>query len=332
MSMSHLNWQNELANAFTCPEDLLAYLNLEARISHATREACQKFPFRVTRSYAERMEKGNRQDPLLLQVLPAADELPPQPGYQSDPVGDADAISAPGVLHKYQGRVLFITTGACAINCRYCFRREFPYSAHQLRRRQEGQALDYLAEDHTIHEVILSGGDPLLLSDPHLHSLAHKIAEIGHIKRLRFHTRIPIVLPSRITKELICSLTQMRLQPIIVLHVNHPHELNEEVGRALSLLTRAGITLLNQSVLLKGINDDADILMQLSESLFQHGVLPYYLHLLDKVAGAAHFAVDENAAVAMHDKMRRHLSGYLVPRLVRERAGVPYKLLVNSHA
>ncbi len=322
------SWQREMAAAFTRPEKLLAFLDLGSARLPAAVKASTLFGFKVTCSYASRMKKGNPEDPLLRQVLPLADELEAAPGFGPDPVGDVEALAAPGVLHKYHGRALLITTGACAIHCRYCFRRAFPYSEARLPREQESLALDYIVDDETIHEVILSGGDPLLLADERLGGLIGRIADIPHVKRLRIHSRLPIVLPSRITPELIHCLTTSRLTVVVVVHANHPAEFDRSVGAAAALLRQTGVPIFNQSVLLRGVNDQADTLIELSETLFAHGIIPYYLHLLDKAAGTAHFDVPLERAVALHDMLRRRLPGYLVPRLVREQAGAPYKLLV----
>lgn len=322
------SWQQEMAGAFSRPENLLDFLDLGSTLLPAAVEASTHFAFKVTRSYASRMKKGDPEDPLLRQVLPLANELEYSPGYGVDPVGDIQALAAPGVLHKYHGRALLITTGVCAIHCRYCFRRAFPYSEARLPKQQESLALDYIGRDETIREVILSGGDPLMLSDQRLEELIRAVAGISHIKRLRIHSRLPIVLPSRITPELIRCLTASRLSVILVVHANHPHEIDRDVEAAGALLKQAGLSLFNQSVLLKGVNDRATTLIALSETLFENGIVPYYLHLLDKVSGAAHFDIPLKQAVSLHDLLRQRLPGYLVPRLVREQVSAPYKLPV----
>lgn len=325
--MREARWQAELAASFTRIEDLLEFLNLPRADLEAGRAAAGRFPFRVTRSYAGRMQKGDPTDPLLRQVLPVSDELIAQPGFTADPVGDLQAVATPGVLHKYHGRALLVTTGACAINCRYCFRREFPYGESQLGRQREDEALTYIAADPSIAEVILSGGDPLVLGDERLSALVEKIAAIAHVERLRVHTRLPIVLPSRITPLLVTGFARTRLKTVVVVHANHAKEIDGEVALALTRLREAGVALLNQSVLLKGVNDAVEILAELSETLFVNGVLPYYLHLLDKASGTAHFDLPPGEALALHEALRRRLPGYLVPRLVREEAGKPYKTL-----
>lgn len=315
------SWQAQLAQAFTAPSQLLDFLGLQNTPGLACADAAGEFPFLVTQAYAARMKHGDAADPLLRQVLPVADELLAVPGFVADPVDDGAALAVPGLLHKYRGRALLITTGACAIHCRYCFRRAFPYADAQLHKSREELALSYLAQDASIHEVILSGGDPLLLSDERLANLLERLAAIAHLSRVRIHSRVPLVLPARITAHLAELLSGTRLAAVLVLHANHAQEMDIEVADALTLLGRRRITLLNQAVLLKGVNDHAAALIDLSESLFRHGVLPYYLHLLDKARGTAHFDVPLPQALALYETLRAALPGYLLPRLVREVAG-----------
>jgi EF-P beta-lysylation protein EpmB len=322
------NWQQQLADAFSTIEDLCHYLNLNPNDLPVSATAAQNFPLRVPLSFAACMEKGNPFDPLLRQVLPITDELTFYAGYSNDPVGDLPAATQTGILHKYRGRVLLINTGSCAINCRYCFRRNFPYADLQLSKQQEHAAILSIQNDPSIHEVIFSGGDPLLLNDARLTRLIAQLNTIPHIKRIRIHSRLPIVLPARITAALINTLTQSSKQIILVLHCNHANELNERVITACQQLKKHGITLLNQSVLLKGVNDDAAVLCELSERLFQHGVIPYYLHLLDKATGTGHFAVSETEALLLMERVQARLSGYLVPKLVKEVAGAESKRYV----
>jgi EF-P beta-lysylation protein EpmB len=279
------------------------------------------FALRVPRGFIARMAKGDPADALLRQVLPVAREDVPQPGFTADPVGDRAAVRAPGLLHKYHGRVLLNLTPACAIHCRYCFRREFPYAEAGHGRGTWGAALAYIRADASIHEVILSGGDPLALADSRLAALVGGLAEIPHLRRLRLHTRLPVVLPERVDADLLGWLGATRLSPVVVVHANHPNELDHPVTAALQGLRRAGAAVLNQSVLLRGVNDAAPTLAALSEALFAAGALPYYLHMLDRVRGAAHFEVDRERALALHAALRARLPGYLVPRLVRETAG-----------
>lgn len=320
-------WQQALANAYTRPQDLLDFLGLpHTLLSQQTLEATRKFPFLVPHSYAVRINKGNPRDPLLLQVLPSNEEMQLTPGYSDDPLQEQQAIKTRGILHKYQGRVLLIISSGCAIYCRYCFRREFPYAETQLTQFQEETALNYIRDNPSISEVILSGGDPLLLSDNRLDRLITKLGNITHLKRLRIHSRMPIILPSRIQPSLLHCLQQSRLTAVIVVHSNHPAEINQEVRTALTQIKTFGIALLNQSVLLKDINDQAEILTELSEILFDAGVMPYYLHLLDKTTGTAHFDVTEDKALTLMESIRTTLPGYLVPKLVRETANTAYKL------
>lgn len=318
-------WQEELSASFGTTEQLLDFLKIEAGKMPLLPQGADPFPFKVTRSFASRMEKGNPDDPLLRQVLPVESEREDSALFLEDPVGDLKAIKTPGLLQKYEGRVLLVLTGACAIHCRYCFRRSFPYSSAQLNRSLENQAIEFIQQDSSIREVILSGGDPLSLSDQRLQTLIDRLNRIPSLTRLRFHTRLPIVLPSRIDDEFIAQIKTSRLQLVFVIHANHPHELSDEVADAISRLSRTGATLLNQAVLLRGVNDHVDTLQALSERLHAMGVLPYYLHLLDRAKGTLHFEVDETEAQRMHQDLMRRLPGYLVPKLVRELPGDPYK-------
>ncbi len=318
-------WQNELADSFTDPVDLLSFLGLATDNCDVMTEVSAVFPFRVTQAYAARIRKGDLSDPLLRQVLPDTLERLDVHGFGSDPVGDLNSVSHPGVLHKYSGRALLITTGACAIHCRYCFRREFPYDGQQLAKSREHAAIESIAEDNSIQEIILSGGDPLVLNNRRLGALIQSIERIPHLRRLRLHSRLPVVLPSRVDPEFLSLFDRLRLQVVMVIHVNHPNELDESVKYAIKAMTQKGITVLNQAVLLRGVNDDASCLIDLSEKLLAYGALPYYLHLLDRVRGTAHFEVPEDQANRLLEELRRRLPGYLVPRLVREIPGAPYK-------
>jgi EF-P beta-lysylation protein EpmB len=273
------------------------------------------------------MRCGDPHDPLLRQVLPALDELRPSPGFATDPVGDRPARKAPGLLQKYSGRALLLVTGGCGIHCRYCFRRFFPYSEEAGPATWQ-PALEAIASDKTIDEVILSGGDPLLVSDRHLAGLAGELAAVAHVRRLRVHTRLPVVIPQRVTDELLAWLTGTRLRAVVVVHVNHPQELDAPTMAALRRFSQAGVVTLNQAVLLRGINDRADILTELSRRLSEAGVMPYYLHQLDRVAGAGHFEVSPVRGRQLVAELRRHLPGYLVPRYVREVAGAPHKVVL----
>jgi len=319
------NWQQQLAEAFNNIEDLCRYLQLSPNDLPVSVTAAGDFPLRVPLSFAASMQKGNPHDPLLRQVLPIKDELTVYPGFNNDPVGDLPSAAKTGVLHKYHSRVLLINTGSCAINCRYCFRRNFPYSDLQLSKQNENAAIQYIQEDSSITEVILSGGDPLLLSDARLAKLFLHTAAIPHLKRIRIHTRLPIVLPARITNALIKTLTQSTKQIVVVVHCNHANEINPRVIAACKLLKNNSITLFNQSVLLKGVNDNVAALCELSEQLFSHGIIPYYLHLLDKATGTGHFEVSETAASTLIKQVQAALPGYLVPKLVKEQAGAMSK-------
>ena len=318
-------WQRELAHAIHDPAELLRALELDPALLPAARTAAKSFPLRVPLGFVARMRKGDPDDPLLRQVLPLAAEFEPVPGFVSDPVGDQAMQAAPGVLHKYQGRALLIVTGVCAVHCRYCFRREFPYAEVCADADSWQPALAYLASDTSIREVILSGGDPLALSDRRLGVLLAALDRIPHLKRLRIHSRLPVVLPERVDEVLLKLLAQIRLQSVLVIHANHPREMDEAVQAALMQLATAGVTLLNQSVLLRGVNDTAATLVELSEALFAARVMPYYLYLLDRVRGSAHFEVKDAKASAIMKKLRQQLPGYLVPRLVREQPGQPAK-------
>lgn len=322
-------WRRELADAITDPRELLAALRIEPSRVRGLDLAARSFALRVPRFFVSLMRQGDPADPLLAQVLPTQAEDLPQPGFVSDPVGDLAAAQQPGILHKYLGRALLLTTGACAVHCRYCFRRGFPYAAHSLLRHWD-RAFDALQQMPDVNELILSGGDPLSLSDRRLAALISRAQDIRQLQRLRIHTRLPVVLPSRVTQSLIEVLGASRLHPVMVIHVNHPNEISDQLRQALSSLREAGVPLLNQSVLLKSVNDQADTLVRLSETLFAAGVLPYYLHLLDPVHGAAHYDVSLGQARALMEQLQRRLPGYLVPRMVRELPGTAYKTPIAS--
>ena len=321
--------QSSGAHCITDPANLWRELALDPALLPAAYAAAARFPLRVPRRLLRRMRQGDINDPLLRQVLPLAAELDETPGFVADPVGDLAAQVVPGVLHKYHGRALLMVTGACAVHCRYCFRREYPYRQDLARAEAWGPGLAYLAAEASIHEVILSGGDPLTLSNARLKLLLSQLAPIPHVQRLRLHSRQPVVMPERVDADLVALLSSTRLRPVLVIHANHPSELDASVGEALARLAAAGVMLLNQSVLLRGVNDSAEILAGLSEALFAAQVLPYYLHLLDPVRGAAHFDVNEIEASAIMEQLRRRLPGYLIPRLVREQAGQPAKTPVG---
>lgn len=323
-----VGWEREWAGGFSRVGDLLDWLGLDAGSLGVSALAERTFPFRVTRSWAGRIRPGDPADPLLRQVLPVAAENVTTPGFGLDPVGDLASRRAPGLLQKYAGRALLVTTGACAIHCRYCFRREFPYATERLSPRELDQTIAAITDDTSLHEVILSGGDPLSLPDGHLAGLLNRLAAIPHLRRIRIHTRLPVVLPARVGNGLLDLLSGWPQPVVMVVHSNHAQELDDEVAQALGRVRRAGVTLLNQAVLLRGVNDDAGTLAGLSERLLDCGVLPYYLHQLDRVQGAAHFEVDDSQARQLMRELSARLPGYLVPRLVREVAGEPAKRLL----
>lgn len=321
-------WQRLLADAITDPAELLAELELDAGYLPAAKAAAGLFPLRVPRGFVRRMRKRDPHDPLLRQVLPLGAELRRVEGFGHDPVADLASRTASGVLQKYAGRALLIATGACGVHCRYCFRRHFPYQEENASVQGWNGALQALRDDMSIREVILSGGDPLSLSDRRLTELAAGLAAIPHIQRLRIHTRQVVVLPERVDNALLGWLDRTRLQKVVVVHVNHAREIDAQVKDACDRLRATGAQLLNQSVLLAGVNDTETALAELSEVLFEAGVLPYYLHLLDRVEGAAHFEIEEPRAVALMNALQARLPGYLVPKLVREIPGAASKTSV----
>jgi EF-P beta-lysylation protein EpmB len=303
------------------PRELLGMLGLESLAAGISAQAAAQFPLRVPRGFVARMRHGDPSDPLLRQVLPVLDEERMVPGFVLDAVGDGAAKAGHGVIRKYRGRALLVATGSCAINCRYCFRRHFPYGEETAAADGWREAVAAIAADPGIDEVILSGGDPLSLSTPKLAELTAALAPIAHLKRLRIHSRLPVVLPERVDDELLAWLAALPWPLAFVIHANHANEFDGEVDAALARLRGAGAALLNQSVLLRGVNDSVDALAALSERAWQAGVLPYYLHQLDRVAGTAHFEIDDARARALHAGLAARLSGYLVPKLVREVAG-----------
>lgn len=324
-----MSWQRELREAVRSVPRLLELLELTPDDLPGNALEAATFPLRVPLSYVRRMQPGNPRDPLLLQVLPTETELAVQPGYVSDPLAEQAQAPAPGIIHKYRGRALLVTTQACAVHCRYCFRQHFPYADNRLSRDQWQGALDYLRAASDVHEVILSGGDPLSLTNKHLASLINDLEKIPHLTTLRIHSRTPIVLPSRLDTGFNELLARSRLQTVLVVHANHAHELNDEVRQALAPLRSQGVTLLNQAVLLRDVNDNLNAQKQLGHSLFACGVLPYYLHVLDPVQGAAHFDVPDTEARQLWQQLQAELPGYLVPRLAREVPGKAGKTWIN---
>ncbi len=325
---STVPWQQQMSEAIRDPETLLRLLQLDTN-DQAFKETLyypKHFKLLVPFATINKMKKGDWNDPLLKQILPISAEKKQVEGFVSDPVGDLNAEVSNGVLQKYHGRVLLITTGACAVHCRYCFRRHFPYAESVPDKKHWQHTLAQIAQDETIHEVILSGGDPLMLSDQRLAAICTDLAAIPHIKTLRFHTRLPVILPDRINQSFFDWLTNIKLQKVMVIHANHANEIDNKTGRVLQRLADENITVLNQSVLLRDVNDNVESLVNLSHRLFEFQVLPYYLHLLDKVQGAAHFDVDEIQAVALIKAIKKRLPGYLVPKLVKEVSGERSKL------
>jgi L-lysine 2,3-aminomutase len=313
-------WQKELQQSFSDPADLLTFLELEPEKFSLDVAARKLFPVRVPKFFAELMTKKNPNDPLLLQVMPSQREFQKVEGYIADPLLE-QKNTKPGLLHKYRSRVLIIFKGGCAVNCRYCFRRHFPYADNQVNKSQLLEHLEYIRQHQELNEVILSGGDPLMANDQHIDWFIHQLESIKHIKRLRFHTRLPVVLPNRITTTFVELLARTRFSCSVVFHINHKTEVSESLVKKCQLMRSKGIHLFNQAVLLKGVNDSIDAQVDLSEHLFDADILPYYLHLFDKVDGAAHFDVNEQEAKRIYRGMLTALPGFLVPKLVREIGG-----------
>ncbi len=323
------SWQSEFKTAITNIEALCQTLELDSKQLAVNLTHKHNFPLRVPHSYAQRMKKSDPNDPLLLQVLPQTSELNNVADYSTDPVGDLNSIKSTGLLQKYQGRALLLATSRCAIHCRYCFRQHFPYSDQNPKHDAWQTAVEELKKDSSISEIILSGGDPLVLSDEQLGKLVKKLEYVRHISTLRIHTRLPVVIPNRICDSLLNWMKNTRFKVVIVLHINHAQEINFELECKLKELTKIGCLLLNQSVLLNNVNADADSLIGLSRKLFSINVLPYYLHMLDKVQGAAHFDVPKNTARMLMQEVSNQLPGYLVPKLVEEVKNESSKSLIN---
>lgn len=319
------NWQKQLQEAIKSPFELLEFLNLTEHAHLLGAHAHQQFAVKVPKSFALRMKPGQINDPLLLQVLPLALEEKPVPGFSTNPLQENNFNPVPGLLHKYKSRVLITLTSHCAINCRYCFRRHFDYQNNNTGQAGWHGLFEYIASDASITEVILSGGDPLATPTKLLQAFTDQLQTIAHINTLRIHTRLPIALPARVDNALLDWITHLPFKVVIVTHCNHPQEINTEVTNAIAHLKKANVVLLNQTVLLKGVNDNADALINLSQDLFACGILPYYLHQLDPVQGAAHFAINESDALALHQALKQALPGYLVPKLVQEIPGATSK-------
>ncbi|STY30969.1 lysine aminomutase [Legionella wadsworthii] len=326
MRDTSLSWQKNLAQGFTSVRELLNFLELPLSVGNGNAE--KQFPSRIPLGFAKRMQKRNPNDPLLLQVLATGLELDEREEYSQDPLDERSNNPVPGLIHKYHGRVLVTLTGVCAVNCRFCFRRHFPYHDNNSGRNGFKTICNYLRKDQQITEVILSGGDPLMASNVVFADLINQLEEIPHLHTLRIHTRIPVVFPERIDDGILGILKNTRLNKVVVLHCNHAQELDESVQEAVNNLKQTGCHLLNQSVLLAGINDDPQILANLSQQLFAYGVLPYYLHCLDKVKGAAHFDLSLNRIKTIYGQLQKILPGYLLPRLACEEPGKLSKTLL----
>lgn len=319
-------WLTELAQAFNNPIDLLEFLSLNPADFEADIAARKLFALRVPKSFAKKMEKGNPKDPLFLQAMSLQEEFIEQEGFIADPLEEQKS-PAPNILHKYHNRLLFMIKNSCAINCRYCFRRHFPYDEVKSGKAVWQESLDYIAQHTELEEIIFSGGDPLMAKDQELNWLLDKLEQIPHIKTLRIHSRLPVVIPNRITFELCERLSESHLNIVLVTHINHANEIDEIFAEKMRMLTNAGIVLLNQSVMLKEVNDNPQTLKALSDKLFECRILPYYLHLFDKVAGASHFYIEDEKAIEIYRELQKITSGYLVPKLAREIAKEPNKIL-----
>lgn len=323
------DWLQQLTDVITDPSELLRILELDENpVLLQGWDARYLFPLRVPRAFVARMQRRDATDPLLLQVLTAREEFITTAGFTTDPLNEQRSV-VPGLLHKYHNRALLLVKGGCAINCRYCFRRHFPYQDNKGNKVNWNLALDYIRQHPELDEIIFSGGDPLMAKDYELDWLISKLESIPHLKRLRIHTRLPVVIPARITFELCQRLASSSLQILMVTHINHANEIDKKLCAAMEQLKRAGVTLLNQSVLLRGVNDNADVLATLSNTLFDAGILPYYIHVLDRVQGASHFMVEDDTARELIKGLLKRVSGYLVPRLTRETGGEPSKTPID---
>ncbi|NQZ33446.1 MAG: EF-P beta-lysylation protein EpmB [Oceanospirillaceae bacterium] len=322
------SWQYQLGHCIKDLKSLCDFTALDIEKIAFSAGASHDFPMQIPYAYASRIKKGDYNDPLLLQVLPQPRELENIPGFTKDPLEEADANHLTGLIHKYQHRVLLTLSGACAINCRYCFRRHFPYAQNNVGSQQWADIIEYIKADSNIEEVIFSGGDPLATSDKRLDKFINELDQITHVQRLRIHTRLPVVIPKRISEQLCNTLRDSRLQTVVVIHANHANEFDEEVSAALAKLKQAAVTVLNQAVLLKGINDTPDSQKALHLASFKAGALPYYLFVLDQVQGAAHFNIEDSEAQQLMRELQCMLPGYLVPKLAREIPGKPHKTLL----
>ncbi len=321
-------WLQDLSQAFNAPNQLLNYLELDPKEFEQDLLARKLFSLRVPRPFAQKMQKGNKNDPLFLQAVTSFEEFTKMAGFSTDPLEEQHS-PAPNILHKYHNRLLFMLKSSCAINCRYCFRRHFPYNKVKSGKQIWQQSLDYIQQHSELEEIILSGGDPLMAKDNELDWVITQLEKMPHIKTLRIHSRVPVVIPNRITETLCQRFAQSPLNIVLVTHINHPNEIDDFFAQKMQLLRNANVTLLNQSVLLKSVNDNAQTLKALSDKLFSAQILPYYLHLLDKVEGASHFYIEDKKALEIYQELQRITSGYLVPKLAREIGGEPNKTLVK---
>jgi EF-P beta-lysylation protein EpmB len=325
------NWRRTLAAAIRDPDRLCDLLELPETFRRGARAAAKKFGLLAPMPFVNRIRRGDVNDPLLRQILPVIEEEDERDGYTADPLLEITepGAKASGLIQKYQGRVLLITSHACAVNCRYCFRRHFPYEESPRSLEEFQPAIDAIAEDESITEVILSGGDPLVRTDEWLSGLKLCLEGIPHVRRLRIHTRLPIVIPERVTNDLLGWLRVGRLTPYMVVHINHANEIDFDVAAALSTLVEYGVVVLCQTVLLKGVNDSVEAMADLCERLVDLRVLPYYLHRLDRVAGAAHFEVSDETGRAIIAGLAARLPGYAVPKFVVETPGEPNKVAIG---
>lgn len=327
---THEDWKTQLSQSISSIPELLTRVGVQVEDLSHNQQAARDFPLKVPAPFVSRIRFGDPKDPLLTQVLPCVRELKSEYKYNSDPLKELEHNSIRGIIHKYRRRVLLIVSSNCAINCRYCFRRHFPYEDNRQGKRQWQQVIDYITGREEIHEVVYSGGDPLAANDQFLAWLTEQISAISHVRRLRIHTRLPVVIPSRVDNRLLSWLGNTRFKPVMVLHINHAQEIDQSLKTAIQKLLDADIKVLNQSVLLRGVNDNVSALFDLSDKLFECGVLPYYLHLLDPVAGASHFDISEEKALSLYRQLQAELPGYLVPKLVRDEPGENSKTLRGS--
>lgn len=322
------NWQNAFSDTITTFAELAQALDLPVD-SFDTQVG--QFPLKVPRRFVQKMVKGDINDPLLKQILPTFQETVQVTGFVTDPLEEQHANPVKGIIHKYASRVLIPVTGACVVHCRYCFRQHFDYHDN-LPTQNDWQAIsDYINTHPAINEVILSGGDPLSLSNRRLFDIVTTLEALPQVHTIRIHTRVPVMIPERLDEPLLARLANSRCHIVMVIHANHPNEIDADTQHFLGRAKKAGVTLLNQTVLLKSINDDADVLAALNDKLWQAGVLPYYLHVLDKVAGASHFYIDDSQAVAIYWQLLAKCAGYLTPKLVRELPNNAYKTPIDLY-